>query len=231
MDHQRISAPSQSAFQRMFPTSRIAVSLLFLVNGFMIGSWAPKIPEFAQRLTLSEGELGLMILMFGVGSLTMMPIAGAQIAKRGSTIVVKVLAVLLMPTLLALTLADAIWSGVVAIFLFGGFLGAMDVAMNANAVEIEKSLHRAIMSSCHAFWSLGGLIGSAAGGYLIAFYGTFGHAVILTIAAVATLAAAWRFIFADSPHPEAEKVKVRLNESDGSDAVSITDSGRSEVSS
>ena len=52
-------------------------------------------------------------------------------------------------------------------FLFGGFVGAMDVAMNANAVSVEQSMHRAIMSSCHAFWSLGGLIGSAIGGFLI----------------------------------------------------------------
>jgi hypothetical protein len=38
----------------------------------------------------------------------------------------------------------------------------MDVAMNANAVEAEKRLGRAIMSSSHGFWSLGGFIG---GGY------------------------------------------------------------------
>jgi len=51
-----------------------------------------------------------------------------------------------------------------AIFLFGGFMGAMDVAMNANAVAVEQSMRRAIMSSCHAFWSLGGLIGGLLGG-------------------------------------------------------------------
>src|SRR5665811_1326429 len=71
---------------------RVAVSLLFLLNGFIVGCWAPKIPEFAKRLELSKFGLGLMILFFGIGSLVMMPVAGAQIAGRGSKFVVKVTA-------------------------------------------------------------------------------------------------------------------------------------------
>jgi hypothetical protein len=59
----------------MFPATRIAVSLLFLVNGFTVGSWAPMIPEFKARLGLSETTLGLMIVAFGVGSLVAMPLA------------------------------------------------------------------------------------------------------------------------------------------------------------
>lgn len=55
--------------------TRTAVSLLFLMNGFVVGCWAPKIPDFAERLGLTKFQLGLMILVFGVGSLVMMPIA------------------------------------------------------------------------------------------------------------------------------------------------------------
>ena len=52
--------------------NRTAVSLLFLMNGFIVGCWAPKIPEFAERLQLSKFELGLMILVFGLGPLPAM---------------------------------------------------------------------------------------------------------------------------------------------------------------
>src|ERR1700712_4076622 len=83
--------------------ARVAVSLLFLLNGFIVGCWAPKIPEFAERLQLSKFELGLMILFFGIGSLVMMPVAGAQIAGRGSKLVVKVTALMLLPMLLVLS--------------------------------------------------------------------------------------------------------------------------------
>jgi len=200
MDNLTTSSTTERA-GGLFPKSRIAVSLLFLINGFMVGSWAPKIPEFARRLELSEGQLGLMILMFGIGSLVMMPIGGAQIARHGSASVVKVLAIMLVPALLFVTLAGNAWFGVFAMVYFGGFAGAMDVAMNANAVEVEKSMRRSIMSSCHAFWSLGGLLGAGAGGFLISHFGTMTHAVILTIAAAVMLAGAWPMIFVDAPHP------------------------------
>ena len=190
--------------------SRAAVSLLFLMNGFVVGCWAPKIPDFAERLGLTKFELGLMILVFGIGSLVMMPIAGAQIAKHGSRVVVRVLALCVLPLLLALTLAPNVITGAISLFLFGGFIGAMDVAMNANAVAVEKSMRRAIMSSCHAFWSLGGLIGSGLGGLVISKLGILGHAELATVLAAIFVAIAWPMILADPPHPEDKKEKTRL---------------------
>jgi predicted MFS family arabinose efflux permease len=181
---------------------RIGVALLFLMNGFMIGAWAPKIPEFAARLGLSESSLGLMILTFGLGSIVMMPLAGSQIARLGSSQVSKIGAVLLTPTLLLLTFVGSIWSAAIAVCLFGGLIGAMDVAMNANAVAVEKQMRRAIMSSCHAFWSLGGLIGSSTGGYLIEQIGVGAHAVLVTVAAAVMVAASWPLVLRDVPHPE-----------------------------
>ncbi|MBT9370578.1 MFS transporter [Rhizobium sp. CSW-27] len=189
---------------------RAAVALMFLMNGFLIGAWAPKIPEFAARLSLGEGALGLMILAFGVGSILMMPVAGIQIARLGSTWVTRIAALLALPTLLFLSLVGSIWTGAIAIFLFGGLIGAMDVAMNANAVATEKRMRRSIMSSCHAFWSLGGLFGSASGGLLIAWLGVVGHSLLVTLLAAAMVAAAWPMMLLDQPHPEEAKEKVRL---------------------
>ncbi|QYA14544.1 MFS transporter [Rhizobium sp. AB2/73] len=193
-----------------FTKSRAAVSLMFLMNGFMVGCWAPKIPEFAERLQLTKFELGLMILIFGVGSLIMMPLAGAQIAARGSRVVVQAFAVLLLPMILALTLAPNVWTAAIALFLFGGFIGAMDVAMNANAVSVEKSMRRAIMSSCHAFWSLGGLLGAAIGGLLISRWGILGHAEASTAIAALFLAIAWPMVLGDQPHHDEAKPKAKL---------------------
>ncbi|MCY1665554.1 MFS transporter [Rhizobium sp. SL86] len=183
---------------------------MFLMNGFLIGAWAPKIPEFAARLSLSESALGLMILVFGIGSIVMMPIGGIQIARFGSTWVTRITALLVLPTLLLLSLVGNVWTGAIAIFLFGGLIGAMDVAMNANAVVTEKQMRRSIMSSCHAFWSLGGLLGSASGGVLIAWLGVVGHGLLVSVLAAVMVAIAWPMLVADKPHPEEAKQKVRL---------------------
>lgn len=206
MPHPKAAADKAGFITR----ERTAVALLFLMNGFLVGAWAPKIPEFASRLELTESSLGMMILVFGLGSLIMMPIAGSQIARYGSSIVSRMTAILAVPTLMFLTWVGGIWSGAVAIFFFGGLIGAMDVAMNANAVAVEKHMRRSIMSSCHAFWSLGGLLGAASGGFLIESIGVSSHAVLVTIAAAIMLAFAWPLVLRDAPHPEEVHERLKL---------------------
>lgn len=193
-----------------FPSTRLAVSGLFLLNGTFAGAWAPKIPEFASRLALSESGLGLMIMCFGIGSLVLMPIAGILIAHFGTTRTVKGATILFLSTMLLLSIAPTIPVGAVAIFFFGGLMGAMDVSMNGNAVEVEKSMRRAIMSSCHAFWSLGAFIGASTGGFLIETMGVMGHALLLTGLGIVALVAIWPFVLHDAPHPSEERQKVRL---------------------
>ena len=207
---QRIDTARPVVRQGYMSKNRLAVSLLFLLNGFVTGSWAPKIPEFKDRLAIGEGVLGLLILVFGVGSLVLMPIAGGLIARLGSQTVAKVTAIILSPLLLVLTLVPNVFAAAIGMFLLGGFVGAMDVAMNANAVEVERSMRRAIMSSCHAYWSLGGLIGAGTGGFLMARIGVLPHAIAVTGLCLAILAVSWPMILADRPHPAAAREKLRL---------------------
>ncbi|MDO9416642.1 MFS transporter [Pararhizobium sp.] len=192
------------------PRTRLAISLMFLMNGFVTGSWAPKIPEFKDRLGIGEGLLGLLILVFGIGSLILMPIAGGFIARLGSQKVVRTTAIIVSPLLLVLTLMPNLWTASIGMLLLGGFVGAMDVAMNANAVEVEKSMRRSIMSSCHAYWSLGGLIGSALGGFIMAKAGVLSHAIFATLFCLTLIAVAWPMMLADQPHPDTAKQKLRL---------------------
>ncbi len=202
------TAPSRAP---IITKERVAVALLFLTNGYIFGGWAPKIPEFAARLGLDSAGMGLMILVFGLGSLAMMPVAGALSAQRGSGAVVRNFALAFIPALLVIALVPNVVTAIIVMFYFGGTMAAMDVAMNANAVAVEKSMRRAIMSSCHAFWSLGGLIGAASGGFLIAQFGSTVHALVSTVVAAVLIAVAWPSIIADKVHhPSGEKQKLAL---------------------
>jgi MFS family permease len=192
------SSPIAAAAPFLTP-QRLAVSLVFLANGFLVGSWAPKIPEFAARLNLDESDLGLMILCFGLGSLCAMAVVGVAIPRFGSHPVTRILAAMAAPSLLLVTLAPSIWTAAAALFMLGGLIGGMDVAMNANAVEVERRERRSIMSSCHGFWSLGGVIGAALGGLLIAKLGIFTHAMFATTLTSLAVIAAWPRILKDPP--------------------------------
>jgi fucose permease len=183
-----------------YPRERIAVKLLFLANGLYAGAWSLKVPELAERLVLSPFYVSLLVVCYGIGSITIMPIAGAQISRRGSTVVAKVAASIFLFTMLLISLAPNVWTAGLAVFMLGGFAGAMDVAMNANAVEVEKSMRKAIMSSCHAFWSLGALIGATVSGYMIDTFGPITHSAIITVVNAGVLFAAFSMLMPDGPH-------------------------------
>jgi fucose permease len=179
---------------------RLAVAAIFLANGFLTGSWAPQIPVFLTRLDISKFTLGLLILLFGAGAVTAMTWCGHLISRHGSRTVLRWFGLCGSLGLLVVALAPNVPLAAVAMFIFGGSIGGMDVAMNANAVVVERRLSRAIMSSSHGFWSLGGFAGGALGGFVIQAYGHLAHAIIVTILAFALVAVAVRHLVAeDSP--------------------------------
>nr|WP_246367976.1 MFS transporter [Aurantimonas endophytica] len=179
----------------------MAVSIAFLVNGFVLGSWAPQVPVLAARLGYSETALGLLILVFGLGALSAMPLIGVVISKGGSKRPTLATQVLLAAALAFLAFAPSTAFAIPAAFFFGVTLGGMDVAMNANAIAVEKTRAKAIMSSCHGFWSLGGFAGAAAGGPLIATFGPQGHALFVGALTLALLWPVYRFGLDDRTLP------------------------------
>jgi len=202
-------APMDSyAYLRKAMYGRWAVASAFFFNGFLVGSWAPQIPVFMTRLGISEFILGVLILVFGVGALASMPWCGFLITKYGSRTVVKSFAVFCSFSLLLVVLAPSVLTAAPALFLFGAVIGGMDVAMNANAVEVEKKLSRAVMSSSHGFWSLGGFAGGGLGGILIEAHGPLLHAVIVTIIAVAIGLVAFRYMITEDAPVAHHKQKL-----------------------
>ena len=71
---------SAPALTGRYPRERIAVKLLFLANGLYAGAWSLKVPELAGRLELTPFYVSLLVVCYGIGSITIMPIAGSQIA-------------------------------------------------------------------------------------------------------------------------------------------------------
>ncbi|MBL4916127.1 MFS transporter [Szabonella alba] len=179
---------------------RGAVAAMFLANGFVMGSWAPQIPLILPRFGITESVLGLLILVLGLGAVGAMAGSGWLIARFGTVGVLRIFAPLAMIALLLVVLAPSMPLLALAMAVMGAAIGCMDVAMNANAVEVERRMGRAIMSSSHGFWSLGGFAGGMGGGVLIAAMGAVGHAALAcTLALLAVLLALPRLLRADLP--------------------------------
>jgi fucose permease len=178
---------------------RWALAALFGMNGFIMGAWAPQIPLLLTRHTITETTLGLLILCLGLGAVGAMLFSGRLIGRFGAARVLSVFAVAATPALALVVLAPNVAALAALMALMGALLGLMDVAMNANAVQVERHLGRAIMSSSHGFWSLGGFFGGAGGAYLIAQIGPERQALIVGGLSLLVVLAALPFVLKDAP--------------------------------
>lgn len=174
--------PAQTTSVKM---ARRAVLAMFFANGALLANWLARIPQIQASLTLSEGELGLALMGMAVGVLIALTMVGGLIGRFGSRTVTTasgVLLCLLLPFLALMPNAIALW---VSLFLYGGVMSLMDVAMNAQGVDVERALGRSVMSSFHAAFSIGGFAGAAIGASM-AFLG-IGPALHFLIAAAGFL--------------------------------------------
>ncbi len=143
--------------------ARLAIGAAFVVHGAISGSWATTIPWVKEDLRLGAGALGLALLGHALGAVLVMPLAGAVIAQRGSRVVTRAMLVLDAGALALTVVAPALWALFPMLMFFGGAGGAMDVAMNAQGVALERLAGRPILSSFHALWSVGGFAGALLG--------------------------------------------------------------------
>ena len=124
-------------------------------------TWAPMVPFAKTHLGVDEGTLGLILLALGAGSMVAMPLAGVAIHYWGSRPVIVGAVVVACGTLPALAIHVTPLLLGSTLLVFGAALGAMDVAMNAQAIAVQHATGRSIMSGFHAFFSVGGLLGAA----------------------------------------------------------------------
>jgi MFS family permease len=109
---------------------------------------------------VDDGQLGLLLLCLGIGSIIAMPLTGWFAARVGSKpmILGGGIGALLMLPILATTDNTLILAA--TLLGFGASLGTIDVAINVHAVEVERAAGRPMMSGFHAMFSVGGFAGS-----------------------------------------------------------------------
>ena len=148
--------------------ARISTFAFFALNGFTFGMWVVNIPEIRDRTGASTVALGYLLLLMGSVALIGMQVGGWLIDRFGSRTVLTVSGLALSLVVVGPGFATSTAGLAAALVTFGAFNGVVDVAQNAQAVEVEREYGRPIMSSFHAFFSLGGLLASLLGGGLIA---------------------------------------------------------------
>ncbi|SMG50738.1 MFS transporter [Paraburkholderia susongensis] len=145
---------------------RIATIGVFLANGFGIGAWAVEVPRIKEGLSLGDASLGIALFCFALGAIVAMPLAGQLAPRFGSGRATALLGAAFAIALPLPALAPGMATLCIVLFVLGASNGALDVSMNGHASAIETQWRAPIMSSFHAAWSAGGLLGAATGAML-----------------------------------------------------------------
>ncbi|MBT0568238.1 MFS transporter [Williamsia sp. CHRR-6] len=155
-----MSAGSTTVIASTPSRARIAVSAVFAVNGALAAMWVAHVPVIATRTGADHTTLGLLLLILGGSAFAGMQLCGVAIDRWGSRGPVVIAAAALCLVMIAPATVTSVWALALALAMFGFVNGALDVSMNAQAVVVEQRCPRPVMSSFHAFFSLGGMLGS-----------------------------------------------------------------------
>ena len=134
-------APLEPALRR----ARTAVAASFVLNGLVFASLVSRLPDLRERLGLSNGGLGTLLLAISVGSLLALPSTGRVIEGIGAGATVRAGVLADTVGLSTAALGAALGSlplAAVGLFVHGVGIGVWDVAMNVEAAEVERTRSR-----------------------------------------------------------------------------------------
>ncbi len=190
---------------------RVAVNIIFFINGFMHANLAARFPRLQEIFSLDNGTLGLLLLSTSIGAVFAMPFTGWLIIRNGSRriAIVSVFTYCLFFPLI--TLMPGLAGLVPLFFIMGVTAGMLDVSMNSQAVMVEKAKGKPIMTSFHALFSIGMALGAGVGSFFSGLNTSlFVHLLTITLASMVTAVFARYHLIRDKPERETEGPAFQL---------------------
>ena len=173
------------------PTASRAVALLFAVNGMLIGGNGGALPSLREKLQIDDSHVALMLFCGGLAGILSMQVGGRLADAVGARAVALCGLPVLIASAVTIALAPTFGVAVLGLVLLGLGNGAMDVGMNALGVQVEAARRRPVMSTFHAWFSIGGFAGAGAVLLLARVLGVEGGDVVtplmLGLAAIAVV--------------------------------------------
>jgi fucose permease len=195
MRHVGTASPPAPQVTPLPVPARRAVSFIFFVNGVVLASWLPHIPAIKSRHAISDGELGIVLLSMAVGAMLALPLAGWLVGRAGSRFMTSAAALALCLALPFPLLSPNVAMLSLSLIVLGACNATLDVSMNAQAVAVEERYRRAIMSSFHGLFSLGGLVGAGvAGGAMALGAGDVQHVLGTAVASLLAVGCCLRWL-------------------------------------
>lgn len=166
---------------------RARVLLGFAALGIFWGSWGAALPAVQRSSGASDAQLGLALLLVGLGALLSMRAMGVVLDHLGPKLTPLVVALFGLTAVLP-ALAGSPAQLYVVLFVVGATSGAVDVGINADAVREEAASGRPLLNVAHATFSAAVVAGSLGTGALR--WAGAGPGAVFTLTSILVVAAA-----------------------------------------
>jgi len=184
-------------------SNRWASRAQFFSSGFIFATWGVHVPTVKAHYGIDEAQLGLAMLAAGAGAMFGLTSAGRWIGRHGPRRMAALCGCIYALLLAGLIAMPGYFFLLALLAVFGLVTSVFDVAINAEAAQLELLGGKPLMSGMHGMFSLGGMAGAASGSAaLAAGLGTQAHLMWVAAAMVLMVAAAsWRML----PKPPAAR--------------------------
>lgn len=136
------------------------MAVQFFVNGAVIGSFLPRLPEIRDNIGTDVDTLGLVFSLASLGGLLGSAVCSPFIERFGSKRAMIVGGLCLIATLFVIGGANSpamLWLGLMLLLLFDVLA---DVGMNMQGSAISSRRAVPVMNRLHGLWSLGTVLGA-----------------------------------------------------------------------
>lgn len=151
----------------------------FFVQGISNTMMIPRVPELIDQIGVAFTTWGLIIGLAGLGSLLGLTVSAKLISRIGTRLVVRWGAITAAAFMMTLPFIHEPWLFFVS-QLGMSFVGSIvGVAINAQAVALQKLLNRVVIARFHGSWSIGAAISVAFSGALASFMSLAMHFLVI----------------------------------------------------
>jgi MFS family permease len=163
----------------------LAVGFLFATSSLLFGTWVAAIPGIKEKLLLTDGSLGLSLLLSPLGAITGMLLSTRVFSKipvgRWMFIGYLTLCVLMVIQINSIN-RPMFWC---CLYLYGLFSFLNGVSSNATVNLLEKKQGSLFMSTCHGMYSLGGAVSAGLAALLFYFHISSAVQIVMVATSIA----------------------------------------------
>lgn len=146
-----------------YASARLACMFYFMAPGLAYGLVTSRMPALKNMTGATEGELGIILLCFGLSALIGLAFAPRLIAKISAKTTLLASSLACMVFVVLVSFSSSVWFFGIAMALLGICMGLCDVTMNVQGVEVERAYKMSSMNILHAGYNIGAAAAACAG--------------------------------------------------------------------